>query len=165
MLLFDAATGDGRTTVFDTRFELVLDRVMGGRSTGALEVDFRAGRRALCLSGQVSLENNGGFVQMATDLPVDASRFRALLLEVWGNGETYGCHLRTPAVARPWQSYRQTFSAPPGWTTVELPLLRFTPHRLDARFDPARIRRLGLVGIGRAFAAELAVGRIELTAG
>lgn len=162
MLVFDADRGDGRTTEVDGRFEVVTDRVMGGISTGHLSVETIEGRRALRLRGDVRLENNGGFVQMATDLTVDARPFSHLRLEVWGNGEEYGCHLRTTDVRRPWQSYRQTFTASAAWTTVDLPLQHFTPHRIEAPFDPSRLRRLGLVAIGRAFEADLGVARIEL---
>lgn len=162
MLIFDAAGGDGRTLTTGGRFELVLDGVMGGRSSGALSVTERAGRRALCLSGEVRTENRGGFVQMATDWAVDASPFAHLRLTVLGNDEAYGCHLKTADALRPWQSYRQAFVAPPIWTEIDLPLAGFRPHRLEAPFDPSSVRRLGLVAIGRPFTADLALARVEL---
>lgn len=161
-VLFDARTGDGRTHGLGGRFDLVLDRVMGGRSSGQLDVEEVQGRRALRLRGAVTVEGGGGFVQMATDLPLDASGASSLRLTVLGNGETYGCHLRTSAVSRPWQSYRQTFLAPPVWTTVTLPLTGFTPHRLETPFDPRAIRRLGLIALGRTFTADLALAHLEL---
>jgi hypothetical protein len=114
------------------------------------------------------LENNGGFVQMALDLApggglLDASGWSGLALTVYGNAETYGCHLRTDAVQRPWQSYRQEFAAEPVWRTLHLHFADFRPHRLDAPFDPARLRRLGLVAIGRAFDADLALADLRFT--
>lgn len=162
MLIFDADRHDGRTTELEGRFEVITDGVMGGVSSAEASVEEVAGRRALRLTGTVRLENNGGFVQLATDLRTDASAFSHLRLEVFGNGETYGVHLRTTDVKRPWQSYRQSFDAPPEWVTVDLPLQHFDPHRLEAPFDPSRLRRLGLIAIGRAFEADLAVRRIEL---
>jgi len=149
-----------------SRWELISDRVMGGVSDGRLTVETVAGRAAVRLRGTVCLENNGGFVQMALDLrsdggPVDASTWQGLALEVMGNGETYGVHLRTLEVVRPWQSYRQTFQAGPVWRTVRLPFADFRPHRLEAPFDPRRLRRLGLVAIGRAFEADLAVADVR----
>ena len=67
----------------------VTDRVMGGRSNGSLTREMEwDGKVANVLRGKVSLENNGGFVQMATDLPlnldissaVDASKYGELSL-------------------------------------------------------------------------------------
>jgi len=162
MLIFDAASKDGRTTELDTTLRVITDGVMGGVSSADARVETVAGLRALRLVGRVRLENNGGFVQLATDFDVDASPFSHLRLRVFGNGEIYGCHLRTTDLSRPWQSYRQTFEAPPEWTTATLPLQHFAPHRTDQPFDPKRLRRLGLIAIGRAFDADLAVHRVEL---
>ncbi|MGF1507928.1 MAG: CIA30 family protein [Myxococcota bacterium] len=162
MLLFDASRADGRTTELQNQFRLVTDGVMGGMSRGTLTVETVSGRRGLRLTGHVRLENNGGFIQMATDLTMDASSQSVLRLTVLGNNETYGCHLRTMDVRRPWQSYRQEFFATETWSEVDLSLERFLPHRLDSPFDPAKLRRLGLVAIGRAFEADLTVSKIEM---
>ena len=94
------------------------DRVMGGISRATVAVEDVAGRRWIRLTGRVRLENQGGFIQMATDLapdggPVDLSAYSGLRLLVRGNGERYGCHLRTTACVRPWQSYRQELVAGP----------------------------------------------------
>lgn len=81
------------------RWELLSDRVMGGVSSGRLTLEPVSGRLAIRLQGEVSLENNGGFIQMALDLnpsgkAVDCRHFAGLEIEVSGNGETYGLHLR-----------------------------------------------------------------------
>lgn len=148
-----------------TRWTVASDRVMGGLSDPTLALEERDGRRWLRLRGRVRLENDGGFLQMALDLapdggPLDLSACSGVRLLVRGNGERYGCHLRTAACRRPWQSYRAGFVAPPEPERVTLPFAAFAPHRLDARFDPATARRLGLVAIGRAFEADVAVGEV-----
>lgn len=149
-----------------TRWQALTDTVMGGITTMSLVTEADAdGRFWLRMRGRVRLENDGGFLQMALDLdpqggPVDARAWAGLRLLVRGNGETYGVHLRTTAVTRPWQSYRATFTAPPEPAWIELRWSAFTPHRLDAPFDPSRLRRLGLVAIGRAFDADLALGEL-----
>jgi hypothetical protein len=50
------------------------------------------GRPAIRMQGNVSLENNGGFVQIAIDLSpdgkaLDASPWRGIELDVFGNSE------------------------------------------------------------------------------
>jgi hypothetical protein len=150
-----------------TQWRGVSDRVMGGISRQALHYDDIQGRRCLRLIGDVRLENNGGFVQMALDLSepdnvLDASEFTGVAMAVYGNDEPYSVHLRTPACVRPWQSYRAQFMATRCWQPIRLPFADFIPHRLVALLDLRRLRRLGLVAIGRAFKADLAVADVHL---
>lgn len=147
-------------------WEMLTDRVMGGVSSGQMTRERVGGRIAIRMKGEVSLENNGGFIQMALDLDpsgatVDCRGFTGLEVEVAGNGEPYGLHLRTADLSRPWQSYRQVFRAEPDWRTIKLPFAGFAPHRTEAAFHPGRIRRLGLVAIGRVFEADLALAAIR----
>jgi len=151
----EAATG--------TAWQLLSDRVMGGVSAGRMTRELVAGRPAIRLTGEVSLENNGGFLQVALDLapdggPVDATGFTGISLTVFGNGEDYGLHLRTADLTRPWQSYRSGFTATGSWQEIRLPFAGFVAHRTDVALDLSRLRRLGIVAIGRAFAADVALG-------
>lgn len=105
---------------------------MGGVSQETMALTEIDGRRCLRLTGDVRLENNGGFIQMALDLaiegqPLDASSCAGVLLVARGNGESYGVHLRTPDCLRPWQSYRAGFVAAPEWREIRLPFQRFEP--------------------------------------
>jgi Complex I intermediate-associated protein 30 (CIA30) len=164
--LIDDLSRDELVATIGTRWQLVTDRVMGGVSDGLLVRETVSGRPALRMRGEVSLENDGGFVQMALDLApgrgvVDASAWRGIELDVSGNDEVYGAHLRTDAIERPWQSYRQGFRAEAAWRTVRLAFADFAPHRIDVPLDVRRLRRIGLVAIGRAFAADLAVSALR----
>lgn len=148
-------------------WEYVADTVMGGVSRGGLSVEAYQGRQATVLRGDVSLDNNGGFVQMASDLNPDGSLYNAsawdgIALEVCGNDATYDFRLRTDALSRPWQSFRTDFIAPETWQTVRLPFADVTPHKTDATFDPARLRRIGILAIGREMRAEIAVAGVHL---
>ena len=150
-------------------WDLIADRVMGGVSRGEMTREKLHGRAATRLQGSVSLENNGGFIQIALDLdpsgePVDAGAWSGLEVDTIGNGETYNLHLRTADVVRPWQSYRSSFRAEERWQTHRLPFAAFEPHRVDAPLDPTTLRRLGFVAIGRAFEADLAIGGVRFFA-
>lgn len=145
---------------------LISDRVMGGVSNGAMRRETVDGRDAIHVTGDVSLANNGGFLQIALDLaadgaPMDARGWSGIEIDVIGNDETYNLHLRTADVSRPWQSYRQGFVAQPAWRTIRLPFTGFQPHRIDARLDLGRLRRIGIVAIGRAFHADIAIGGVR----
>ena len=161
MLIDDFRSGDF-ISALGTQWRAVSDQVMGGISEGLIAYDTLDGRQCLRLTGDVSLENNGGFIQAAADLSpsggtLDASGYDGLRLIVRGNNEQYSVHLRTPDNSRPWQSYRAHFSAPGEWQTIDLPFGAFTPYRLEAPLDLTRLRRIGLVAIGRAFQADLAI--------
>lgn len=164
-MIDDLTQAPSRATNGST-WQLLSDAVMGGVSSGRISVETLEGRRALRLQGQVSLENNGGFLQLALDLSpdgsaIDASAWSGLELDVRGNDTAYNLHLRTSDVRRPWQSYRQSFTAPPNWTRIRLPFDGFAPYRLDAPLNLRALRRIGLVAIGRAFQADVALGQIR----
>ncbi len=139
---------------------------MGGVSVATVSHEIIEGRGCLRLSGDVRLENDGGFIQAALDLTpggdtFDASSFTGIRLVLRGNNEQYSVHLRTPDNERPWQSYRAQFIGGPDWASIDLPFATFLPYRLDAPLDTTRLKRIGLVAIGRAFRADLAVCRVE----
>jgi hypothetical protein len=118
------------------------------------------------LMGEVSLEHNGGFIQMALDLAeegkeLDASHCSGIAATVLGDGGRYAVNLRSSDVRRPWQSYRCEFKSRDSWTTYHLPFEAFLPHRIACPLAPDKLRRVGLIAIGRPGRAELAVSRLE----
>jgi hypothetical protein len=148
-------------------WQLIADGVMGGVSKGTMRREEVQGRTAIRMQGDVSLESNGGFIQIALDLApggalVDASGWSGIEIDVVGNGESYNLHLRTADVMRPWQSYRQAFVAPRTWETCRMPFAQFKAYRIDAKLDLTSLRRIGIVAIGRAFHADIAVGGVRL---
>ena len=167
MLILDDFSRDDLVSALGTPWRGFSDQVMGGISEETIALAEIDGRRALRLTGDVRLENNGGFIQMALDLvpegrTLDASADTGVLLIARGNGERYGVHLRTPDCVRPWQSYRADFDAGPEWREIRLPFARFEPYRLTEPLHVRQLRRIGLVAIGRAFHADLAVSAVGL---
>ncbi len=164
-LIDDFGAADRRSRL-GTTWRLVTDQVMGGVSTGRMQRRTIDGRAALCMSGDVSLANNGGFVQLSLDLSpsglLDAGAFAGVRLVVRGNGEAYNLHLKTAATSMPWQSYRAGFTAGDTWQEVRLPFGSFAPHRLVPALDVTRLKRLGIVAIGRTMRAELCVAELGL---
>eukprot|EP00574_Skeletonema_japonicum_P003586 CAMPEP_0201714278 /NCGR_PEP_ID=MMETSP0593-20130828/832_1 /ASSEMBLY_ACC=CAM_ASM_000672 /TAXON_ID=267983 /ORGANISM="Skeletonema japonicum, Strain CCMP2506" /LENGTH=275 /DNA_ID=CAMNT_0048203545 /DNA_START=73 /DNA_END=897 /DNA_ORIENTATION=+ len=143
----------------------ITDRVMGGSSNGSLTRETVDGKLANVLRGNVSLVSgdNGGFIQMATDLSLDpsedafvnAEKYDGVEMEVYceatGVAEKFNVHLRNPACDRQNSSYRATFEVRPGqWATVRLPwdaFEGFGPGPEVTPFVPI-LRRLGVVSIG-----------------
>lgn len=165
MFAIDHQTNTDLTSNLGTKWRLVTDTVMGGVSQGRLINDTVQGKRCLHMTGDVSLDNKGGFVQASLDLgidkPLDASAYTGIELEVCGNEEIYNVHLRTTDTRIVWQSYRASFVAGPHWKAVRLPFCEFKPHRIALPLDIHNLRRIGVVAIGRAFHADLSVSRIN----
>lgn len=156
-----------RRTLFDAGrdgiagWRCVSDRVMGGESDGRLDLVEIDGRRALRLTGRVSLADGGGFLQMATDAD-PAPQAAGIEIEVRGDGSDYDLRLRTAAAEKPWQSYRAAFRAPAQWRRIRLRFGDLEPHRIAAPFDPRGLRRIGLVAIGREFRPDLSLAALHL---
>lgn len=149
-------------------WRVFTDTVMGGVSSAELIETVVEGVHCLSLSGQVSLENNGGFVQASIDLDeaglFDASAYRGIELSVYGNGEIYNLHLRTGDTRIVWQSYRASFQAENSWHTIRLAFDDLEPYRIDIPFDRSRLRRLGVVAIGKAMRADICIASVSFYA-
>lgn len=168
-MIIDDFRNDGRAASNGAVWELFTDQVMGGVSRGSLDRETVSGRRALRMRGDVSLDNNGGFIQMSLSLrpgqaPYDVSAYSGIEIDVIGNDETYNVHLRTTYTLRPWQSYRHSFEASGNWRRVRLPFDGFSPHRIDEPLDLKRLKRIGLVAIGREFYADVSISRLAIYA-
>ena len=161
----DRSTGDLRASAGGD-WRLVTDEVMGGQSIGRVRPSMQEGRPCLKLTGDVSTARNGGFVQMALEIPeavrVGMEAFAGLEIDVTGNGESYNLHLRTSDLWLPWQSYRQEFVAGPGWHTLRMPFDAFEGYRTGRPLRLDRLRRIGVVAIGRDFEADLCLGGLRI---
>ena len=148
------------------QWRLVTDNVMGGISQGRIITESVRGRRCLHMQGDVKLDNNGGFVQMALNLPKDKidniTSYTGLVFETYGNDESYNIHLRTSNLWLPWQSYRASFIAPSEWKTFYIPFTEFNSYRTSKALKVEKIERIGVVAIGREFTADLCLGKIGL---
>lgn len=164
LIIDDRASGNISSSL-GTTWRLVTDQVMGGVSKGDLTLDSYKGRNCLRMRGDVSTDNNGGFVQIALDLtkdkPFDASAYAGVEFSVSGNDEHYNVHFRTTDLWRPWQSYRFSFKATPEWQTIRIPFANLEAYRTTTKFHKDKLKRIGLVGIGRDFKADLCVGSIK----
>lgn len=151
-------------------WECVTDTVMGGVSTASLRRETYAGRAAWVLRGDVSLANNGGFVQMAGDLApsgqvCDARTWDGVAIDICGNDAAYDLRLRTDQLRRPWESFRAELIADRAWSQVRVPFAAFQAHKHNIVFDAGHLTRIGVLGIGRVFTAEIAVARVQLYRG
>jgi hypothetical protein len=151
-----------------TEWTAFTDQVMGGVSTGGASLMTVSGRRALVLRGHVSLERNGGFVQMARTLGaneksmLDARAYSGVNVSVCGSPGTYFVHLRTTDTKAPWQYYGAELPVTQDWAEVTIRWEQFKAMSLRAPLDVTRLMRLGVVAAQTAFDAQVAVSRLAL---
>lgn len=111
IILFDFDT--------DTSFNswtIVDDVVMGGRSQGEFSID-KDGFGVF--SGEVSLENNGGFSSLRHRLSgVDCSGFGKFLLKIKGDGKKY--QFRVKSSQSDYHSYIYEFKTSGDWQEIEI---------------------------------------------
>lgn len=147
------------------RWRGFTDRVMGGVSDADFNRDEIDGRRCVRMTGNVTRDSGGGFVQMALYLDnADLSDYRGIELLVFGNDEDYNAHIRTADCGWHDESYRATFHAESRWQTVRIPWEAFKPNGVKAKLNTAEVQRFGLLGWMRDFSADLAIGEVALYA-
>ena len=163
-LIIDDRSSGTLESVLGPSWRMVADGVMGGVSSGTLTPASVEQRDCLRLQGDVRLENNGGFLKASLDIEStaagDASGYTGIVIDVYGNDEAYSLHLRSGDLWLPWQSYRTSFQAPARWQTVQLPFTEFSAYRTSKPLDVTLLEQIGVMAIGRAFAADLCIGRV-----
>ena len=146
----------------ENRWLFFADTVMGGKSSGKVEfkktgLDFYAK-----LSGSVTTENNGGFIQIRRTVSGLDQKITGVGLKVKGNNQAYHVFLRTTGTLLPWQYYQASFFAEPKWATIKIPIANFKRSGLflSSSIDPRTIKSIGLVAFGRDFEANLSVSEV-----
>ena len=154
---------DDQKPVQDYSWTYLADTVMGGVSEGQADLQNRNGSTVLQLTGTVSTENRGGFIQVRTALPDGLPPAAiGIRLRVRGNGQQYFVHLRTTSTRLPWQYYQAPFDTSANWQIVDIPLDRFKASGsiLPDQVKPEAIRSLGIVAYGRDHLADVSVQSI-----
>jgi len=129
-------------------WQIVNDDVMGGVSRSRLEVTNGAAR----FSGEVSLENNGGFASVRTrPATLDLSGHDAFVIRVRGDGKKYKFTARTDTGFDS-VLYQASFQTQAGkWTEHRLAFGGLTPtfrgRVLDQapKFDPTQFQSAGFL--------------------
>ena len=149
-----------------TKWSLVTDRVMGGISDAEYLFGSDECFKYIKMKGNVSLENNGGFVQVALPFAVDSKNFDATAytgIRFWvkGNGKQYYVHLKNDKTTLHWQYYSAEFVASDNWKQIEIPFEKFKPQALDAKIDVKSLSRIAIVGAKKAYEVDVSIGPIE----
>jgi hypothetical protein len=145
------------------RWEYFADEVMGGVSDGRANFAIDDDTAFVRLTGTVSTENNGGFLQvrrlLSQGFPVQTE---GLELDIRGNGEAYFVFLRTREMTRPWHFYNAKFQSTQDWSRVRIPFGAFERSHdfLANPIDPQSVISIGFVAYGRDHSADLSVASV-----
>ena len=153
-----------KINVFGNKWELVTDEVMGGKSSGEFVIHENNNTFFYRLEGDVSTENNGGFIQLRSKISISNQPFSGIRFKVRGSGDEYFIHVRTSFTLLPWQYYFAKFKTSSNWKTVEIPFSELAKSHI---FQPSNIssdsiKTLGFVAFGKDFKAKLDITEIEL---
>ncbi|MGJ8636086.1 MAG: CIA30 family protein [Phycisphaerales bacterium] len=130
-------------------WRIVLDGVMGGRSSGRVRADAPG---TMVFTGDLSLENNGGFSQIRKNIDEGTlANQDGLEIKVLGDGRTYQFDIRVSNVRLMAGGFQTTFDTYPGeWKTIKLPFDDFRLYsfgrlvRNAPELDPALIESIGM---------------------
>ena len=115
-------------------WRVVNDGVMGGVSTGQVTVE----EEVVSFRGELSLDNNGGFVSIrTTPQDLELGGVRALRVTVQGDGRVWDLTLRRSDVPIRAGSYRVKVATAADPVTVEVPLSAFRPTSFGRPVDGA----------------------------
>ena len=86
MFILDNLKNPG-VTIQGNNWQFFTDGVMGGLSSGQAQIEKIDGIKCYRMTGNVTTENNGGFIQIRTMLIplIDAKEFKGIYLKLKGN--------------------------------------------------------------------------------
>ncbi|PPR13563.1 MAG: hypothetical protein CFH42_01315 [Alphaproteobacteria bacterium MarineAlpha12_Bin1] len=145
------------------QWRFITDAVMGGVSTGTVVFETKEGSFHALLSGNVTTENNGGFIQIRRNLrDHNLTKAKYIKIVAKGNNQKYFIHLRTTGMLFPWQYYQSEFIVTEEFKEFILPIKGFkkSGFLLANTVQSRGITSLGIVAIGRNHQAKIYIKEI-----
>ena len=148
----------------ENEWTYIADNLMGGISDGGVEFNSVDSNVYALLSGNVSTENNGGFIQIRRELKnIDLSKAKSIRVYARGNNEKYYIFLRTTGTILPWQYYSHEFTVNEEYNEFIMPIKDFKKSGtlLAKQINPKKITSVAIVAYGRDHVAEIYVKELE----
>lgn len=139
----------------------VTDQVMGGVSN----LIIRHSDGVFFMSGNVSTDNNGGFVRLSNRVDISSNDFKGIKFKAKGNNETYEIHVTLKGLKiPPWSYFSQSFDVTEQWQEYQISFkdLKRSSGFSAASMKAKNIRDLSIAGFGRDFVVDLAIKDISL---
>ena len=139
----------------------VTDQVMGGVS----DLSIRHSDGVFFMTGNVSTDNNGGFVRLSNKIDINSNDFKGIKFKAKGNNETYEIHVTLKGLKiPPWSYFSQAFDVTNEWQEYQILFknLKRSSGFSAASMKAKNIRDLSIAGFGRDFKVDLAIKEINL---
>ena len=140
---------------------LVTDQVMGGISN--LSISHSEG--VFFMKGNVSTENNGGFVRLSNRIDISSNNFHGIKFKAKGNNETYEIHVTLKGIKMPpWAYFSKGFDVTNEWQEYEIFFkdLKRSSGISTASMKAKNIRDISIAGYGKDFNVDLSIKEISL---
>ena len=146
------------------KWQFISDQVLGGMSSGKVEFFNENNNLYARLTGNVSTENKGGFIQIRRKLKkaiLKGAKFIEITAK--GNNQNYFIHLRTSGTLLPWQYYQISFKVVNDFKIFKLPINEFKRSSvfLSKQINPENITSVGVVAFGRDHSADIYIKEIN----
>ncbi len=163
MFVLDDLTNSGKT-LQNQEWSFFTDGVMGGLSQGNVSKDNISGKSCYRMQGNVTTENNGGFIQIVAPIKpiMKVKDFEGVYIKVFGNNKRYFLHIRTPLTLAPWQYYSFSFEASSNWTLIKVP---FEDFKRSNFYQPKtilnqKIKTIGVLAGFDNYQADICIAEI-----
>jgi NADH dehydrogenase [ubiquinone] 1 alpha subcomplex assembly factor 1 len=131
------------------QWQTINDNVMGGISEGKCRI---TKEKTLEFSGNLSLENNGGFASVRSKaVKLDLDKYEGVVLRVRGDGRPFYFNLHVPT-AMPAFSHRAKFDTKKNeWQEVRIPWKDFRATAFgrelekESSLDPSKVNAIGFL--------------------
>tara|TARA_Y100001970_G_C14207607_1_gene844989 strand:- start:1234 stop:1842 length:609 start_codon:yes stop_codon:yes gene_type:complete len=162
-MILDNLSTPGKTTQRQN-WAFFTDGVMGGLSEGKAIISNIGGKNCYHMTGNVTTENNGGFIQIRNQLnpAISTKDYKGIYFKVYGNNEEYSIHLRTSMTMAPWQYYKYSFKSYNEWNEIRAPFKEFTKSNIyqPSKLLGQKIKSVGLVAGFKDFTADICLSEI-----
>ena len=147
----------------DKNWEFISDQVMGGVSFGKKNFLKEDNYYYLRMTGFVSLENNGGFIQTRLKIKRNNKENKGIIIKARGNQQEYKIHIRTKLTLLPWQYYGLSFKANEDWeyTKLSFNLFERSGMLLPKKINSKHITSIAIVAFGKEYKVRLDVSEIK----
>ncbi len=165
MLVLDELKNPGKT-IQNQEWSFITDSVMGGFSEGSTKLDKIENVPCYRMLGNVTTENNGGFIQIRTltSPKINVEEYDGIFAYVYGNNNNYNIFIRTPLTVAPWQYYSYKFLAPNKWIEIRAPFSEFKKSNFyqPKNLKNQKIKSIALVAAFDNFKSDICLARIGL---
>lgn len=158
---------NSNVSVLNNPWEGFTDQVMGGISKMRVIRKSDNDGNYIQMSGEVSLENNGGFIQIRQSLAssfrsFNGASFDGIKIRARGEGTGYYIFLRTSSTILPWQYYSALITLREDWSDIYIPWTTFNKgdYGTIGRLNIKKLKSLAVVAYGKDFTANIDVSEI-----